>query len=97
MISLMKKVITSLVFILVSLSTVAFADTVSLPVGQQSHQAITTPEKGKSMEQVEADFGVPLEKSAPIGEPPITKWHYQKFTVYFEADIVIHSVIHHSK
>jgi hypothetical protein len=32
-----------------------------------------------------------------VGDPPITRWVYDRFTVYFENDRVIHSVVHHDQ
>lgn len=84
-------------FVFLTLSTTSFAEVLSVPVGEQSAQSVETPARGKSMQQVENEFGAPLEKSATIGTPPITKWRYDNFTVYFETDIVIHSVIHLTK
>jgi hypothetical protein len=31
----------------------------------------------------------------PVGQPPITRWDYREFSVYFEYDHVINSVRHH--
>lgn len=50
------------------------------------------PGRGASMAQVEKHFGAPLEKLAPVGNPPITRWIYGDYTVYFEYEYVIHSV-----
>jgi len=50
------------------------------------------PGRGASMAQVEKHFGAPLEKRAPVGNPPITRWIYSNYTVYFEYEYVIHSV-----
>lgn len=50
------------------------------------------PSRGMSMAQVEAHFGSPSEKVAPVGRPPITRWVYPGFTVYFEGHLVIHAV-----
>ena len=55
----------------------------------------TVPGRGMHMDQVEARFGAPSEKLPPVGEPPITRWVYGNYTVYFEHDIVLHSVTHH--
>ena len=30
-----------------------------------------------------------------VGQPPITRWDYREFSVYFEYDHVVKSVIHH--
>lgn len=70
-------------------------DVIKVPVGQQAldKQAIERPTLGMSKEQVEKLFGEPASWQDPKGEPPITRWEYQDFVVYFEGDIVIHSVI----
>ncbi len=52
------------------------------------------PRNGLSMAQVERRFGEPLERRGPVGEPPITRWTYQDYSVYFEHDLVIESVLH---
>lgn len=50
------------------------------------------PARGMSMKQVELDFGAPASRKAPVGDPPITRWEYQSFIVYFEYRRVIHAV-----
>lgn len=60
---------------------------------QMSDSAVHMPAKGQSMGQVEKKFGAPKEKLAAIGEPPITRWIYPNYTVYFEHTHVIHSVV----
>lgn len=51
------------------------------------------PRRGLRMEQVEERYGEPLSRSAAVGEPPIIRWDYPEFTVYFESDSVIHTVL----
>jgi hypothetical protein len=58
-----------------------------------SPQGVLRPGRGKSMEQVRRRFGEPLEEIPRVGEPPITRWVYDKFTVYFEHQYVINSVV----
>jgi hypothetical protein len=41
---------------------------------------------------VHTKFGEPQEKLSAVGEPPISRWHYLDYTVYFERDRVIISV-----
>jgi hypothetical protein len=53
------------------------------------------PGNGLTKAQVESRFGVPSERHAPVGEPPITRWVYDDFNVFFEYDLVIESVLHH--
>jgi len=55
--------------------------------------SFTLPGRGMTKEMVEEKFGSPTEKVAPVGEPPITRWVYGNFTVYFEYDIVLHAVL----
>jgi hypothetical protein len=55
--------------------------------------SIARPERGMHMEQVEQKFGAPTNRHAAVGEPPITRWDYPSFAVFFEHDIVIHTVV----
>lgn len=55
--------------------------------------SIAVPERGMSMTAVEKAYGTPLEKRPPVGDPPITRWVYPGFEVFFEYDRVIHSVV----
>ncbi len=50
------------------------------------------PERGTSMETVRQRLGKPGRRVGPVGEPPITRWVYDRFTVYFEHDRVLHAV-----
>lgn len=52
------------------------------------------PGNGITMEQVESRFGAPEARHSPVGDPPITRWVYPDFTVYFEHQLVINSVVH---
>jgi hypothetical protein len=45
------------------------------------------------MERVESAFGAPTNRHAAVGDPPITRWDYPGFAVYFEYQHVIHSVV----
>jgi hypothetical protein len=53
------------------------------------------PTNGLSMADVERRYGTPNLRSAPVGEPPITRWTYDDYSVYFEFELVIESVLHH--
>ena len=46
-----------------------------------------------SKAQVEASYGAPSDKIAAVGQPPISRWVYPGFTVYFEYDHVVHAVL----
>jgi hypothetical protein len=54
---------------------------------------IARPSRGMTMHTVEAKFGAPQQRHAAVGEPPISRWDYQGFTVFFERDRVIHAVV----
>jgi hypothetical protein len=54
--------------------------------------AVATPGRGLTMAQVEKKFGAPAERHAAVGKPPITRWDYPGFSVFFEHQWVIHSV-----
>ncbi len=45
-----------------------------------------------TMTRVESTFGAPSNRVAAVGQPPITRWEYPGFVVYFEHQHVIHTV-----
>ncbi len=51
------------------------------------------PTRGMTQARVEAGYGAPQQTDAAVGDPPISKWYYEKFIVYFEYDRVIHAVL----
>jgi hypothetical protein len=53
---------------------------------------VDRPKRGSTMAEVEKHFGAPVEKHATVGQPPITRWDYSGFAVFFEHDRVIHAV-----
>ena len=54
---------------------------------------VQIPRRGSSQASVTARYGEPRQRLAAVGQPPITRWVYDAFTVYFEGDHVIHAVI----
>lgn len=50
------------------------------------------PTRGMSQATVEANYGAPQTVRDAIGDPPITRWEYPGFVVFFEYDKVIHAV-----
>jgi hypothetical protein len=54
---------------------------------------VAAPARGMTMTQVESKFGDPVTKVPAVGKPPISRWEYSGFVVYFEHDHVIHSVV----
>jgi hypothetical protein len=45
-----------------------------------------------TMQKVEAAFGAPASRVPAVGNPPISRWEYPGFVVFFENDHVIHTV-----
>lgn len=60
---------------------------------QAADTTIERPRAGQSMATVENRFGSPTASRGPVGQPPITIWDYPAFTVYFEGNLVIHTVL----
>jgi hypothetical protein len=54
------------------------------------------PSRGMTMSQVAGKFGAPVTKVPAVGNPPISRWEYPGFVVYFEREHVIHSVVSES-
>lgn len=88
---------TTLLFLLVTTlpGVYAHADELVVPVGRQGAEksAMERPKTAMTTSAVEARFGAPLQKIAPVGNPPISSWEYPDYIVYFESDRVIHSVL----
>jgi hypothetical protein len=56
------------------------------------------PKRGSTMGDVEKQFGAPVTRHPTVGgasahQPPITRWDYSGFSVVFERDRVIDSVM----
>ena len=92
-----RCLITSLIVLVLS-SPVVTADVLTIPTvdnpSTRPAEDIVVPQRGMTMEEVSAQFGDPKEIKPPVGDPPITRWVYEKFTVHFESNYVIHSVVH---
>ena len=50
------------------------------------------PVNNMSAVNVRERFGEPQNEATPVGNPPISRWYYPSYTVYFEYDRVITSV-----
>jgi hypothetical protein len=72
-------------------ATMAGAD--ELKMVNQPQPSVEHPSRGMSMEKVEAKFGAPVNRIPAVGDPPITRWEYPGFIVYFEHNLVLHSVV----
>lgn len=91
---MLRKIIGCLAFTLcfsVAQADTLLVDGVRMAEASQSDR----PARGQSKAQVEARFGSPIATIAAVGEPPISRWEYAGFVVYFEHDHVIHAVVKH--
>ena len=57
-------------------------------------KSMQLPGNGLSKQQVAQRWGEPMQQYAAVGEPPITRWRYADYSVYFEYDRVISAVLH---
>ncbi|HEY3730929.1 MAG TPA: hypothetical protein VGL28_06665 [Steroidobacteraceae bacterium] len=76
------------------LAMVARSETVSVNDQVMVRESdVARPSRGMTMQSVEHKFGVPQQRHEAVGEPPISRWDYQGFSVFFEKDRVIHAVV----
>lgn len=81
----------SLIALLLAAMGTASADTLDMS-GASASASDGRPSRGMTQASVESKFGSPSSVEAPVGEPPITRWVYADFVVFFEYDRVIHAV-----
>lgn len=99
----MKRIATSLIAATLALASAplllpATAHAESLRVKVKQEQQYNMPRRGMTMDQVKREYGAPLKVLATRGggskhQPPIHRWEYSKYIVYFEYSHVIHSVL----
>ena len=84
--------------LVVAATTTAHADVLLLDtIGAappNNASGIPRPHRGSSMTIVKGQYGEPTEAKAAVGDPPITRWVYPGYTVYFEREHVIEVVVH---
>lgn len=90
-----RKVMTRIVFVgfFLLLSSVSWAD-VLLVEGVRQVDRMQLPENGKNKQDVESQYGSPESRHEPVGDPPISRWDYADYSVYFEHDLVLFTVLH---
>ena len=74
------------------------ADELAVGTDAGPEAKIALPKKGEARSAVLKAFGEPQKKHAPVGgdtpkHPPITRWDYAGFSVFFEHDHVVDSVV----
>ncbi|WP_430472518.1 phosphodiesterase [Zestomonas insulae] len=71
------------------------AEVLTIPVGQQGDTHQPLPVRGQTQRAVLDRFGLADKEHPAVGKPPITRWDYREFSVYFESGVVVDSVLHH--
>ncbi len=76
-------------------ATPAAAEVIQVPVGQQAPEkrVLEVPGRGATKTEVERRFGAPLAQQPAVGDPPISSWDYENYRVYFERELVLHTVL----
>jgi hypothetical protein len=59
----------------------------------RSRTSVDTPSRGMTMDKVRAAWGNPRRQRGAVGDPPIARWEYDGFVVYFEYQYVLHTVV----
>ena len=86
------KIATILLPLMLALSQPANSEQLVIPLDNQDGGCEECPGRGMSMEMVKQHFGEPRKIHPPVGDPPITRWVYKDFSVYFENSHVIHAI-----
>jgi hypothetical protein len=89
----MRKIVLAVVGVALGLGSAIAQAQEGQAAGSSYGQArVDVPGRGLTMGQVEGRYGAPINRIAAIGEPPISRWVYPSFVVYFEYNLVIHAV-----
>ena len=69
------------------------ADVLLIEEVRQSER-LDLPANGTSQQDVRARYGEPSKTHSPVGDPPITRWDFDGWSVYFEYGVVLFTVLH---
>ncbi len=84
--------ITAVLCISILTASAVQADVLRIPISQQGSVNLQMPAHGDQQAQVLKQFGEPRLRHQSVGQPPISRWDYPGFTVYFEKNTVVNSV-----
>ncbi len=93
----MRSTLLALGLLLPLLPLATQADVVEMP--EETFAApVSMPAKGSTMAAVTRQFGAPARKHPAVGggsrrQPPITRWDYPGFSVFFENSHVVDAVV----
>jgi hypothetical protein len=96
----MRKIFLILTMAALGAAPALHADVLSLPEADVAAAPVPTPlpQRGMTMNTVTQRFGEPAQRHAPAGgggpkTPPITRWDYDGYSVFFENSTVIDVVV----
>ena len=92
----MTRMVLALIFTVLSgllLPVTLSADVLLIEEVRQSDR-MEVPDNGMTTANVRARFGDPVKEYSPVGDPPITRWEYERWSVYFEYKVVLFTVLH---
>ena len=92
----MTRMVLALVLVMIAVVVqpkVLLADVLLIEEVRQAGR-MDVPDNGVTKADVRARFGEAVNISPPIGDPPITRWEYDRWSVYFEYDLVLFTVLH---
>ncbi len=97
----MLKPLLAVMILSMTLSMAAAADSLSIAeptytTPNTEKNGVNRPVRGMTMKQVEQRYGKAEQQYTAVGTPAITRWQYGLFDVYFEDQLVIHSVVRRS-
>lgn len=62
--------------------------------GTLSRAELDLPQPGTAtMQDILARYGQPVRKYPAVGDPPITRWDYGSFSIYFEYNLFLNAVV----
>ena len=82
---MVKSFAKTMVVLTLALGSIASQATVLLLDGidADAQSGAERPKSGMTTASVEKTFGSPAQRHEAVGQPPITRWDYATFSVYF--------------
>ena len=92
----MRKTFLAIALLAAGIALPAAADVLVLPAAETP--PATVPQRGERQASVLKAFGAPRAEHPPVGggnprHPPITRWDYDGYSVFFENSTVIDVVV----
>jgi hypothetical protein len=84
-------IVRTLLWLALAVTTPAHAQTLGMATSESA--TADRPARGSTMAAVQGRYGEPTSRHDAVGNPPITRWDYPQFSVYFEHDRVLHAVL----